>query len=138
MAHKFPSKEWIEAFKDTLNGEKGKPWQEAAKTWEGDFLFVIEPDEKLERGHTFYIDLWHGECRKVDSFEEGEKLPESEFEYIGPYSNWLKVINGDLDPIKGILMRKFTLKGSKAKVMRATKAAKELVNSAQKVDTEFF
>lgn len=81
MAHKFPSKEWIESYKDTLNGEKGKPWQEAAKTWEGDFLFVIEPDEKLKKGNTFYKDLWHGECRKVDSSEDGKKLPESESEY---------------------------------------------------------
>jgi hypothetical protein len=29
------------------------------------------------------------------------------------------------------------LVGDKAKVMRAVKAAKELVNSAQKIDTEF-
>jgi len=86
MVYKFPSKEWIESYKDILNSEKGKPWQEAAKTWEGDFLFVIEPDEKLKKGHTFYINLWHGECRKVDSSEDGKKLPESEFEYRGIFT----------------------------------------------------
>ena len=81
MVYKFPSKELSESYKDILNGEKGKPWQEVAKTWEGDLLFVIEPDEKLKKGNTFYINLWHGECRKVDSSEDGKKLLESEFEY---------------------------------------------------------
>ena len=35
-------------------------------------------------------------------------------------------------------MRKFKLVGNKAKVMRATKAAKELVATAQKIDTNFY
>ena len=112
-------------------------YKEAAKTWEGDFLFVIEPDDKLDKKVTYYIDLLHGECLGVDLIEEGMNLPKTEFQYIGKYSDWLKVIEGNLDPIKGILTRKFKLVGDKGKVMRATKAAKELVNSAQKVLTEF-
>ncbi len=135
MNAQFPSKEWIEKYKDVINDSPD--YKEAAKWWEGDFLFIIEPDEKLEKEHTFYLDLWHGDCRAVDYYEEGQHRPKTEFEYRGTYSNWLKVINGELDPIKGILTKKFKLVGDKAKVMRATKAAKELVNSAQKVPTEF-
>jgi putative sterol carrier protein len=135
MAIPFPSKEWIEKYKDVINNSAD--YKEAAKWWEGDFLFVIEPDDKLDKEHTFYLDLWHGDCRSVDYFEEGVETPKTEFEYRGTYSNWLKVIDGELDPIKGILTRKFKLIGDKAKVMRATKAAKELVNSAQDVPTEF-
>lgn len=132
---KFPSKEWIHEYKNVVNNSQD--YKEAAKWWEGDFLFVIEPDDKLDKKIIYYLDLWHGDCRSVDYYEEGEALPETEFQYIGTYSNWLKVINGELDPIKGILTRKFKLVGDKAKVMRATKAAKELVNSAQKVPTNF-
>ena len=135
MVAKFPSKEWLEEFMVVLNNSSD--YKEAAKNWEGDFLFVIEPDDKLDKKHIFYLDLWHGDCRSVRYFAEDKDLPETEFQYIGNYSNWLKVINGDLDPIKGILTRKFKLVGDKGKVMRATKAAKELVNSAQKVLTEF-
>ena len=137
MVHNFPSKEWVHAYKDTLNGEKGKPWQEAAKTWEGDFLFVIEADDKLDRNMIFYIDLWHGECRKVDFFESEDNLPETEFQYRGSYTNWVSLIKGEIDPIKGILMKKFKLVGNKGKVLRAAKAAKELVAAAQKVDSNF-
>jgi len=132
---KFPSKEWVYEYKNVVNNSPD--YKEAAKWWEGDFLFVIEPDDKLDKKVILYLDLWHGDCRSVDYYEEGEALPETEFQYIGTYSNWLKVIDGELDPIKGILTRKFKLIGDKAKVMRATKAAKELVNSAQKVPTEF-
>ena len=132
---KFPSREWILEYKNVVNNSPD--YKEAAKWWEGDFLFVIESDDKLDKKVILYLDLWHGDCRSVDYYEDGETLPETEFQYIGTYSNWLKVINGELDPIKGILTRKFKLVGDKAKVMRATKAAKELVNSAQKVPTEF-
>ena len=135
MAIKFPSKEWIEQFMDVVNNSQA--YKEAARTWEGDFLFVIEPDEKLDKKQIYYLDLWHGDCRSVDYFEDGHELPTTEFEYSGTYSNWLKVINGDIDPIKGILTGKFKLKGNKGKVMRAAKAAMELVNSAQEVETEF-
>ena len=135
MAFNFPSKEWIEKFMEVVNNSPS--YKEAAKTWEGDFLFVVEPDEKLDKKHIFYLDLWHGDCRSVDLFDEDQELPETEVEYAGSYSNWLKVINGEIDPIKGILTGKMKLKGNKGKVMRAAKAAMELVNSAQKVETKF-
>lgn len=135
MPLKFLTREWIEAYMEVLNNSPD--YKEAAKEWEGDFLFVVEPDGKLTETIIYYLDLWHGDCRSVDFFKEGDELPETEFQYIGKYSNWLKVINGELDPIKGILTRQFKLVGNKAKVMRATKAATELVRSAQKVDTEF-
>jgi putative sterol carrier protein len=137
MAIDFPSKEWVEAFKDKLNSEEGKAWQEAAKDWEGDFLFVIKPDENFTKKISFYIDLWHGECRKVDYFEKDTKLPKTEFQYVGIYSNWIKLIKGEIDPIKGIMMRKFDLVGNKMKVLRAVKAAQELIRNAQKIETNF-
>ena len=42
---KFPSKEWILAFKDALN--VSKEYEKVAREWEGDFLFIIEPEENL-------------------------------------------------------------------------------------------
>ena len=137
MAYDFPSDEWIEAYKNALNGEPGKAWQKAAETWEGDFLFVIKSDDTFKETTHFYIDLWHGECRDARMITDINSIPDAEFQYIGTYSNWLKLINGEIDPIRGILMRKFKLVGNKAKVMRATKAAKELVATAQKIETNF-
>ena len=137
MVYDFPSDEWIKAFMNTLNGEQGKAYQKVAEKWEGDFLFVVEKDEKFTDTTYFYVDLWHGKCREARMITDSSNLPDAEFQYKGPYSNWLKLFEGKIDPIKGIMMRKFKLIGNKAKIMRATKAAKELVAITQKIETNF-
>ncbi|MEM2367675.1 MAG: SCP2 sterol-binding domain-containing protein [Candidatus Bathyarchaeia archaeon] len=131
---RFPSEEWIKAYKEELN--KNEAYAEAAKDWEGDFLFIVTPDEGLDKEMVFYVDLWHGKCRDAYMVPSREAKT-AEFVYEGPYSNWKKLIMGQLDPIQSLLMRKFKLKGNMAKIMRYTKAASELVKTASKVPTEF-
>ncbi len=131
---KFPSEEWIKAFKEEVN--RNKAYEEAAKDWEGDFLFIATPDEGLEKEVVFYVDLWHGKCRDAYVVPSRD-AKKAEFIYEGPYSNWKKLIMGEIDPIRGLLMRKFKLTGSMMKIMRYTKAASELVKTAQKIPTEF-
>ena len=131
---RFPSEEWINVFMEQLNASKS--YEEAAKTWEGDFLFVIGSDAELKESATFYVDLWHGKCREVALLKPGEDK-KAAFVYSGPYSNWKKLINKQIDPIQGLLIGKFKLQGDMAKVLRAVRAAKELVETASKVPTEF-
>ena len=50
----------------------------------------------------------------------------------------IKVLKKELDPIQGLMAGKFKLVGNMAKVMRATKAAQELVNSTTMVETEYY
>jgi len=113
-----------------------KNYEEAAKDWEGDFLFVVDADEQLKEPATFYLDLWHGKCRGVALVKAGEEK-KAAFVYSGPYGNWKKLINKQIDPIQGLLTGKFKLKGDMIKVLRAVRAAKELVETAGKVPTEF-
>ena len=134
MKYKFPSEEWVRVFKDELN--KNEAYAEAAERWEGDFLFIITPDDELEKEMVFYVDLWHGKCRDA-YMVPGRDAKKTGFIYEGPYSNWKKLINGEIDPIKGILMRRFKFKGSMATIMRYTKAGSELVKTASKVPTKF-
>lgn len=131
---KFPSEEWIKAFKEEVN--KNKAYEEAAKDWEGDFLFIATPGDGLEEEVVFYVDLWHGKCREAYMVPSRE-AKETEFIYEGPYGNWKKLIMGEIGPIRGLLTRKFKLKGSMSKILRYTKAASELVKTTEKVPTEF-
>jgi putative sterol carrier protein len=131
---KFPSEEWITLFMEAVNSNKN--YEEAARTWEGDFLFVVDADEELKEPTTFYVDLWHGKCRGVALVRAGEEK-KAAFIYSGPYGNWKKLINKQIDPIQGLLTGKFKLKGDMIKVLRAVRAAKELVETAGKVPTEF-
>ncbi len=132
----FGTLQWIEQFVTTLN--KNKAYEEAAETWEGDFLFIVWPSK--EGGNVeeivMYMDLWHGKCREYALLPNREAR-ETAFIYEGEYANWKEIIEGRLDPIKALLTRKMKLKGDRAKVMRATRAAKELVRTAQMVKTEF-
>ena len=136
MAYDFASKEWLEAYKQALNGELGSAWQKAAENFEGDFSFVIKADDRFKETVHYYIDLFHGECKDAQLITDAENVPKAEFEYIGTYSNWEKLLKGQIDPIRGLLMRKFKLVGNKAKLMR-TPVAKELVETARKMKTSF-
>ncbi len=130
----FPSEEWIEKYVQELNANDA--YEDAAKTWEGDFIFQIDPDgEVVEKTIRFYLDLWHGKCREGRMAGSDD---DAEYVYAGPYGNWKKLIKGEIDPIKGLMSRKFKLsKGDMGKVMRATKAAAELVTTASNIPTKF-
>ena len=131
---KFPSDEWAKLFMEQLNANKN--YEEGAATWEGDFLFVINPDADLKEPANIYMDLWHGKCRGTALVNPGEEK-KAAYVYSGPYGNWKKLINKQIDPIQGLLIGKFKLQGDMAKVLRAVRAAKELVETASKVPTEF-
>ena len=129
---RFPSDEWIKRFKDELN--KNKAYEQVAKDWEGDFLFIVTPDEDLKKEIVFYIDLWHGKCRDAYIVKDGKK---ASFVFKGPYSNWKKVINKELDPLRGLIRGLFTVEGDSRVILDQAKAAQELVNTAQKIPAEF-
>ncbi len=133
---KFGTAEWLEKFVKILN--KNQAYAEAAETWEGDFLFIIWPSEEggNDEDIVLYMDLWHGKCRSHVMLPNRD-AKETAFIYEGEYANWKEIIEGRLDPIKALLTRKMKLTGDRAKVMRATRAAKELVRTAQMIKTEF-
>jgi putative sterol carrier protein len=54
---------WAKALMEGIN--KSEAYAEAAKTWEGDFYFVVEPSGTREEPVILYIDLWHGKCREA-------------------------------------------------------------------------
>ncbi|MFX0066675.1 MAG: SCP2 sterol-binding domain-containing protein [Candidatus Hermodarchaeota archaeon] len=129
---KFPSNEWIKKFKDELN--KNHSYMVAAKKWEGDFLFIISPDDELKNEVIFYIDLWHGKCRDACMVNNKKKAA---FIFKGPYSNWKKVIKKELDPLRGLIRGMFTLDGDSKLILDQVKAAQELVNTANKISVDF-
>lgn len=129
---KFPSNDWIKTFKDELN--KNKDYEKVAKNWEGDFLFVISPDNELKKETKFYVDLWHGKCRDAYLLKNNKKAA---FIFKGPYSNWKKVIKKELDPIRGLIRGMFSVEGNSKILLDQTKAAQELVNTASKIPVDF-
>lgn len=134
MALKFPSDEWGKAFADELNASEA--YERSAKDWEGDFIFVIEPDKAYSETAYLFVGLYHGKCTDATMIAS-EDAREAQFIIRAPFTNWRKVIEGKLDPISAIMVRKLKLKGDMMKVMRYPKAAKELVNCVSRVPTDF-
>ncbi len=139
---KFASPEWAKAYCKAINDNEN--YREAAGPigfppdgWEGDFLFIIEPSGNLDHEIRMFVGLYHGECTGARILEQGEET-EVEYIYSGSYDAWEQVVKGELDPIRGLLAGKFKLQGDMAKVLKATRAAQELVNSTATIDTEFY
>ena len=132
---KFPSAEWVAEYKEKLNANG--VYEDAAKNWEGAMTFIVQKDQSFDRDAFIYLDLYHGKCRDAKFSLVEADLPVPEYKYSGPYGNWRRLINKEIDPIQGLLTGKFKLQGSMMKVMRFTKAAKEMVNTTTIVQTEF-
>ena len=48
-----------------------------------------------------------------------------------------KVIEGEMDPIQGMMTRKLKVEGNMMKIMRYPKAAKEIVSCCALIPTDF-
>lgn len=128
MAVKFPSQEWADAMKQEVNSSEA--YADAAKSWEGDFYFVISDSDQL-----IYMDLWHGECREA-TYTTDSAARNPEFRIAAKKEQWDKVLQGKLDPIQGMMTRQLKLEGNLMKIMQNVKAAQELVRCATRVETE--
>ena len=134
MAILFPSDEWVKAAMEQVNDSAD--YAQAAANWEGDIAFIVTAVPGASKEVVLYMDLWHGKCR--DAYEVSDPAAQqSAFTITAPLPVWRKVLDGDLDPIRGLVSRQLKLKGNMMKVMKSPKAAVELVNSCQKVDTEW-
>jgi putative sterol carrier protein len=132
----FPSGEWVEALQQELNTSAA--YADAAKNWEGDFYFVVEP----EKGEPFaepvylYMDLWHGQCR--DAFLVADKDTKTPaFVMSGPYSKWKRIVSAKLDPLQGLMTGQLKLKGNMVMIMKNVKAAQEMVRACTRIDAEY-
>jgi putative sterol carrier protein len=134
MAIAFPTDAWIKAMMEDLNNSSA--YLEAAKNWEGDFFFVIEPGGALQQTVILYMDLYHGKCREAYAIQNAE-APSPVFRLSGPIATWKKVMTKKLDPMQAMMTGQLKLQGNMAIVMRNVRAAKELVESCTRIPTEF-
>jgi putative sterol carrier protein len=128
------SEGWVKALAEAINNSSA--YAEAAKTWEGDFYFIVDAGEGVEEEIIMYLDLWHGKCREAFVATD-PSVKDPEFVINAPESGWRKVIAKELDPIQGLMTRRLKLKGNMVKIMKAVKAAKELVECATQVPTQY-
>ena len=134
MSAKFPSSEWLGGLEEKLNSDE--KYAQIAKKWEGDLIFLIEPEGNLEEQLTFYLDLWHGTCRSVDYNPGLEKYPNPVFTLTANYNNITAILTGKLDPMTAMMTNKLKVKGSLGYMMRNVPTVLDFVRCAREVTTE--
>jgi putative sterol carrier protein len=126
----FPSAEWAAAYRTALN--ENAAYRDAARAWVGDIMLLVRPSAADAPAPGVLLDLADGSCRAATYYPDARRVP-SEFVYEGTPENWEKLMRHELDPVKAILDGTFKVKGNLAKLMRFTRAAKELVETASNV-----
>jgi putative sterol carrier protein len=134
MTAVFPSEEWLKELEAQINSDER--YGELAKNWEGDLFFYIEPEGNLKEQIRFYIDLWHGRCRKVDYNPSPESYPSPAFIMTSSYNNITAVLSGKMNPMTAMMTSKLKVKGSMAYMMRNVPTVLDFVRVAQEVTTE--
>lgn len=137
MAQEIFTGDWARAWCRELN--ESDAYADAAENWEGALVLRVraDPSHGLDERRQVWVDLHHGECRgaRAAGEEDVEDVP-----YLieaDPYS-WQRVLDGELDPIVGLMRGKLKLeRGSVVELARYVKAAKELVRAAGRVETAY-
>ena len=130
----FATDQWIKRLADECNNNKA--YQEAARNWEGDIYFIVEPDDPQQEPIYMYMDLYHGRCRQAFVPEDYNTL-DPEFRISGSLKVWRAIAKKQMDPMKALITRQLSVKGNMTKIMRNAKAANALVNCTTKFETEF-
>ena len=130
----FPSEEWLKGLEAKLNSDA--KYAEIAKTWEGDLFFFIEPEGNLKERLTFYLDLHHGTCRKIEYKPDPASYPKPAFTLTSSYNNITDVLTGKLNPMTAMMTMKLKVNGSMAYMMRNVPTVLDFVRCAQEVTKE--
>jgi putative sterol carrier protein len=136
VSYPFPSEAWLKALEGVLNSDAR--YAEVAKGWEGDMLCVVEPDEGAGPPEAaFYLDLWHGRCRKVESVP-AESIPDRKAKFVlrAPRRHFLKVVNGELDPMQAMMTRRLRVEGNMAYMLRNVPTVLDFVRCCRLVGIE--
>jgi putative sterol carrier protein len=134
MAAIFPSEEWLQGLEKKLNSDDR--YHQIAKNWEGDLLFFVEPEGNLQERLTFYIDLWHGSCRKIEYKPAPESYPNPAFTLTASYKDITAILTGTLNPMTAMMTSRLKVKGSMGYMMRNVPTVLDFVRAAREVTTE--
>jgi len=133
MPAKFPSAEWLQGLVEKLNSDAR--YAQVAKNWEGDMIIVIQPAGSLTQTLYFYLDLWHGTCRKAEMLPALDGV-KAAFVLTATYDNITRILLGQLDPMQAMMTRRLNVQGNLAYMMRNIPVALDFIRCAREVTTE--
>ena len=134
MATPFPSDAWIKALKDVLNNDA--EYAQIAHNWEGDIVFLVEPNGSSTQSVCLYLDLWHGQCRAAYQLTSPTEK-KAAFTLSASLPVFTKIVQGQLDAMQAMMTRQLKVSGSMVYMMKNVPTVLKFVKCTQKVETEF-
>jgi putative sterol carrier protein len=130
----FPKDEWLIALEEKLNSDMD--YGRIAKNWEGDMLFVIVPEKENDKSVKFYLDLWHGKCRNASILSESDNKSAT-FTLSGTYENYVRLLQGKIDPVQALLTRKLSVSGNMGTLMKNVPTVLDFVRCCREITDGF-
>lgn len=137
MPHIPFEQSWVDAWAQQIRASE--EYRAAAQRWEWPlaFAFRADPEVGFPEDRFVLLDLYRGECRDARVATEAE-ASRAEFVLSGPIGTWREVLDGHLDPIAAVMGGRIRLeKGSVMTLAMHASAAKALVQTVTRVDTQF-
>ena len=122
---KFPSQPWADALRAVVN--RDTEYADAARGWEGDILLRVTGGAVDAPAPGIHLDLANGQCRGAQ-FVPDSRSTESEFVFEASAENWQRVLGRQIDPVQAIMGGALKVRGNMAKLLRFTRAARQLVH----------
>jgi putative sterol carrier protein len=129
---RFGTIEYLEEVKRRSNADE--EYQRLAKDESDSYLMIIkgEPDKDVPETLTVGYAAERGEITEVWI---GER--ETDFILSGAYGVWVRILTGQLDPNKAMMMRKLKVKGNLLQLLRTADATLRWLQVLQTLPTEF-
>lgn len=136
MSYEMFTNEWAEAWGKEIRANED--YREAARKWQWPMVLTMKAAPELgllER--SVWLDLFEGDCREARSAVPAD-VEAAHYVIAADAKTWKRVLDGDLEPIPGLIRGKLKLvKGGLVSLLPYVTAAKEMVASATRVDTSF-
>ena len=133
MSVELGTSEWVAAFRDSLNASDAYHRAAAGWHWPVALRFAAEGDW-TDGDRYVWLDLHEGTCRAAEVVD-ADRYGDAPFRFAAPYSRWMQIIHGTLEPIKGIVLHRLKLEGDLLTVFRFMPAAKAMLECACRIDT---
>lgn len=138
MAYAYPSEDWIQEYQQRLLDDEA--YQEASSGWgvgfNGDFIYHMQADDRLPDDRYFFVGLEDGDvyaCREIDSPDEVDWG----FILHGDYSDWVRLNEGEVGAVDGMMSGIFEIEGDMQKVLQYSEAAVAMTDIAKSIGVEY-
>ena len=132
----FGSEDWADALKDEIN--RSDEYRNAASEWGVDFngnmLFVFQPDETTTHERKLLLELSGGSCHSAN-FVEDQPTKEAGFVLRGPMQLWRDILDRKTMAATAILTGKMEVDGERMQLLKHTEANRALIHCTASVDT---